>query len=90
MSKHCMRRTSPRRAIGNPASLLLASLELLRLGAADGVDSTDGRVGAARRVEVDFFWIASKKKLRRSSEEIGEVGTTLSPMGSSWAVGAPA
>jgi hypothetical protein len=44
-----MRRTSPQRAIGILASLLLASLELLRLGASDGC--TTGRVGTVRRGE---------------------------------------
>jgi hypothetical protein len=34
---------------------LLASLELLRLGATYGPAAPVGRVGAARRGEVDFF-----------------------------------
>jgi hypothetical protein len=43
---------------------------------------------AARRGEVGFFWIESKKQSRRSSKEVGEVGTMLTLMGSSWIVGA--
>jgi hypothetical protein len=34
---------------------LLASLELLCLGASDGVGYVAGRVGAARRGEASFF-----------------------------------
>jgi hypothetical protein len=64
MSKRRMSRTSPRREIGIPASLLLASLELLRLGGSDGAGYTAGRVWAARRGEAGFFWIASKKQSR--------------------------
>jgi hypothetical protein len=37
-----MSRTSPRQATGILASLLLASLELLRLGATDGAGSSGG------------------------------------------------
>jgi hypothetical protein len=74
--------------IGIFASLLLASLEQLRLGATDGADNTVGRVGAARRGEVGLLWITSKKLFRRSSEEVGEAGTTLTPMSSSWIIDA--
>jgi hypothetical protein len=49
--------------VGIFASLLLASLKLLRLGATDGAGGTFGRVGAARRGEDGFFWITSKKKI---------------------------
>jgi hypothetical protein len=85
MSKCRMSRTSPQRKIGILASLLLVSLELLRLGGSDGAGCTAGRVWAARSGEVGFFWIASKNQSRRSSEEAGEAGTTMSPLvGSTW------
>jgi hypothetical protein len=49
--KQRMSRTSPRREMRIWASLLLASLELLRLGASEGASCSAGRVGvgAARR-----------------------------------------
>jgi hypothetical protein len=71
MSKRRMSRTSPRRQIRILASLLLASLELLRLGASNCAGCTAGWVGAASKGEAGFFWIASKKQSRRSSEEAG-------------------
>jgi hypothetical protein len=43
MSKRRMSRTLPRREIGILASLLLESLELLRLGASNGVGYATGR-----------------------------------------------
>jgi hypothetical protein len=84
---HVVSRTCPRREIGILASLLLASLELLRLGGLDGASCTARRVGAARRGEAGFLWIASKKQSRRSSEQASKAGTAMSPpVGSSWSV----
>jgi hypothetical protein len=51
--------------VGILASLLLASLELLRLGASKGAGCTVGRVGAARRGGVGFFWISPTNCSRR-------------------------